>query len=157
DPAGRLQTGLVHRALIDFYGAQGDTAKATEAYRKARDLFKQLSVEFPNEPSYKKQLGECFFHLRLTVSGYHNKAIGEMHSGRYQEAARILQHAGTLSETLITEAADNPSAHMDWYAYGLISGALGYELWAAGQTKEAEASFSKALSILKKTAGFGKG
>src|SRR5262249_25489434 len=56
DPAGRLQAGLAYRELLHYYGMRGDTANAMGAYGQSVALFKQLTIEFPGEPRYQKEL-----------------------------------------------------------------------------------------------------
>jgi tetratricopeptide (TPR) repeat protein len=55
-----------------------------------------------------------------------------------------------MSQTLIREQPDEP---VTWFLQAVAFSKLGFELGAAGQTKEAEESFSKALPIFEKAAG----
>jgi serine/threonine protein kinase len=149
DPAGRLQTGLLYRELLTRYAMRGDTAKAMEAYEQAVALFQQLTVEVPEDARYLEELKKSHLELDNLRQASFNRPVPEITSGRYKEAAKFYQQAITMAEALIAEQPDEPSP---WFTQGAASGYLGYELWAAGQTKEAEESFSKALPIFEKLA-----
>src|SRR5206468_1699122 len=136
DPAGRLQTGLVYRELLIRYAMRGDTAKAMEAYGQAVALFKQLAAEFPAERRYQEELGKSHLELDTLRRESFNRPVREIHSGRYKEAAKFYQQAITMAEALITEQPNEP---LPWFTLSAASTYLGRELWAAGQTKEAEA------------------
>jgi tetratricopeptide (TPR) repeat protein len=86
--------------------------------------------------------------LRTYIAAYCGSFLfHELESGRYQQAVRFCQHAVTMSEALMTEQPDEPDF---LFMGGVAYFRLGYELWAVGQTKDADESFSKALAALEK-------
>jgi serine/threonine protein kinase/Flp pilus assembly protein TadD len=151
DPAGRLQAALVHRQLLRHYTWRGEAAKAVEAYGQAVALIKQLTVEFPTEASYQQELGRTHTDMQTYIGACVGAFLfRELEGGRYQRAVEFCRQAVTMSEGLIREQPDEPVPQF-LQAFALYK--LGYLLWAAGNTKEAEESYSNALRAIEKVAG----
>jgi serine/threonine protein kinase len=147
DPAGRLQAALVSRELLSHYAGRGEATKAAEAYAQAVSLFKQLAAEFPGEALYQKQLGAMGPKLRnCIVSSYSSWAWSERDRGQDQKVATYYEQAITLAEAGIREQPE----YNYWLVLSVACHALGQELSASGQTKKADALFTKALESLAK-------
>ncbi len=133
DARGRLLRVEGHLRLGHLWDRFGDTGKASEQFKSARDQAKQLVRDFPENIRYQGALG--------SVHRYSSELLVDQ--SKYVEALRESESAIAILTTVIA----SPSAKLE-RIYDLMGAyvAAGNALLSLGKNKEAAEKFEAALT-----------
>src|SRR5262249_7081765 len=120
DPEIRYEVGRAWRRLGKIYL---QPQKAEESYRKAVEVFEQLTAEEPDRPAHWKELAASCNNLGLALS-----------RKEPAEAERLLRRALSLQDQL---AADHPNVPDYGLDAGVTRGDLAMVLFVAKRPDEA--------------------
>jgi serine/threonine-protein kinase len=138
-PAVQAERGKAYLRLGTIASALDADREAADAYQQAREIFKQLSADYPDVPDYRDELAGVLHQL------------GNM----YQKTRRAAEARSTYQEALhIRQSLVN-----DYPSIARYQGHLGRTIFQCalqacilGQAKEAEATYKQAQRIFEQLA-----
>ncbi|MHC4394163.1 MAG: protein kinase domain-containing protein [Planctomycetota bacterium] len=140
DEVVRQEIALAYKRVGIIYVELGNFSQAGEAFAEAIGLLEEITVEFPDVPSYRAELAECWSNHSYTVT---------MSWGNGWQDQEI---AGRRKALLILEqlVADFPAVPEYVQQLAATHSQLGYNLYDAGELEGAEMHHRKSLAILEK-------
>ena len=140
DPASLEEIAIAYRRVGNIHAELGNFSQAREAFGEAIELLERLTTEFPDEPSYRAEIAECWNRRSYTVTislgiGWQDQKI----AGR-RKALEILEEL----------VADFPTVPEYVQQLATTHTSLGDSLYhATGEVEEAEVHCRKSLVILE--------
>jgi serine/threonine protein kinase len=147
DPKGRQLTAVAFEGLGIAHHSRGEFAMAAQAIAQSRDICKHLAVQFPDEPVHAKRLRDLRYQLFLMRGDAKSVAEAAADAGQHSAAAAAFRDVVSVcklteidleGETITGTAVLNDQAAMQVK--------MADELWAAGQSQEAERVYGDALA-----------
>ncbi len=139
DEESRAGVAAASRRVGDIYYRLGQDAEGEAAYRRGVELYRQLTVDFPDQPDYR-------FDLAV---GHTNLGNLLRDSGRPRDAESADKDGLALLQQLADEFPDRPEYRAE---LSRIHHNLGVLLADAGRSEEAQAAYGKAIALDKRLA-----
>jgi tetratricopeptide (TPR) repeat protein len=136
DPEIRYEVGRAWRRAGQMRGGMGEREQAEQSYRKAVEVFEQLTAEEPGKPAHWRELAASYNNLALALD-----------AAELAESERLLRRAQSLQDRLAADYPDVPGYRLD---AGVTRGDLEMVLFKSRRHEEADQASREAIDILEK-------